>query len=267
MEHRHGTVAELLGLAEPSDDRLVARVHTVSKPALVLGSSQGPQTVDMARAESAGVEVLRRRSGGGAVLVAPRRQVWVDFFVPNSSFLWHDDVARAAWWAGELWASVASLFTAATPSVHFGGFEADRWGRLVCFAGVGPGEVLISGRKTVGVSQRRNRQRVRLQTSALVSMPSVAGSAEAVGQAGAAGADRPLGTLRPACCGRGGIPEPMRSAESSALDELELMALTSWDRAAGRAAVAKRCAALAADASSVTDALLDMLGVRGSPSR
>ena len=232
LEHCHGRVSDLLELDEPNGDDFVARFHDASDSALVLGSSQKLQTVDMARAEAEGVEVLRRRSGGGVVLVVPGRQVWVDFFVPAGGFLWHDDVVRAAWWAGELWASVAALFTAETPTVHMGGLKADRWGRLVCFAGVGPGEVLIAGRKAVGVSQRRNRQRVRIQTAALVSTPSPG---------------RHVG-----------------SQKAFAFDEIELLSLTSEQRNAGHAALAKRCGALAADASVVTDALLEAMGERRS---
>jgi hypothetical protein len=38
-----------------------------------------------------------------------------------------------------------------------------RWSRLVCFAGVGPGEVLVGERKVVGMSQRRTRDGARFQ--------------------------------------------------------------------------------------------------------
>ena len=38
-----------------------------------------------------------------------------------------------------------------------------RWSPLVCFAGVGPGEVLLGRRKLVGISQRRTRNGSRFQ--------------------------------------------------------------------------------------------------------
>ncbi len=38
-----------------------------------------------------------------------------------------------------------------------------RWAELVCFAGIGPGEVLLGGRKLVGISQRRTRNGSRFQ--------------------------------------------------------------------------------------------------------
>jgi hypothetical protein len=34
---------------------------------------------------------------------------------------------------------------------------------VVCFAGLGPGEVTIGGRKAVGISQRRTREAARFQ--------------------------------------------------------------------------------------------------------
>jgi hypothetical protein len=37
------------------------------------------------------------------------------------------------------------------------------WSRLVCFAGIGPGEVLVGGRKAVGISHRRTRAGARFQ--------------------------------------------------------------------------------------------------------
>ncbi len=37
------------------------------------------------------------------------------------------------------------------------------WSDRVCFAGVGPGEVLYDGTKLVGVSQRRTRSGARFQ--------------------------------------------------------------------------------------------------------
>jgi hypothetical protein len=42
------------------------------------------------------------------------------------------------------------------------------WSDRVCFAGIGPGEVLdAAGRKVVGISQRRTRGSARFQCAAL----------------------------------------------------------------------------------------------------
>ena len=52
--------------------------------------------------------------------------------------------------------------------VHRGGLVATPWSRQVCFAGLGPGEVTVAGRKVVGVAQRRTRHGARFQVAALL---------------------------------------------------------------------------------------------------
>ncbi len=42
-----------------------------------------------------------------------------------------------------------------------------RWSDLVCFAGLGRGEVTVAGRKVVGISQRRTRDGARFQCAVL----------------------------------------------------------------------------------------------------
>jgi len=141
-------------------------VHEVTRPALVLGSTQGDEVVDTGAAAAAGVDVVRRRSGGGAVLLVPGRQLWVDVVVPRDHERWSDDVGLAFHWLGEAWAdALGSLGVAA--EVHRGALVRTAWSRLVCFAGLGPGEVTVGGRKVVGVSQRRTRAAARFQCSAL----------------------------------------------------------------------------------------------------
>ena len=227
MERLTGPVSALLASAEPpaAAPRL-ARIHTVERPGLVLGSTQRFETADSERAAAAGVEVLRRRSGGGAVLLSPGCQVWADFFIPASDRLWSDDVAGAVQWVGELWSAVIEPFAAESASVHSGRLVADRWGRLVCFASTGPGEVLVGGLKVVGVSQRRSRQRARIQTMARLRPPAPVGGGQSTG---------------------------------SDLDELALLDITSADRAEGRAVMAGRCGAVGTGEPELIEALLRVL--------
>ena len=227
IEHRRGPVSDLLALDDPpTDTSRLARMYTVEGPGLVLGSAQTAAAADERRAASAGVEVLRRRSGGAAVLLWPGRQVWADFFVAATDPLWHDDVTLAADWVGRLWASVVAGFTTAVCSVHTGRLVADRWGRLVCFAGMGPGEVSVSGRKVVGVSQRRSRDRVRIQTAA---------------------------RLCPAGAPTAGSPA------ADGLDELDLLHLSSAERAEGHRVLASRSTSIAATEVELTESLLQEL--------
>lgn len=131
----------------------------VSASAVVLGSTQPLSVIDGDRAERSGLALARRRSGGGAVLVRPDDPIWIDAWVPRDDPLWRDDVARAFDWLGDTWARALANLGIAGASVHRGGlFACTRWSSLVCFGGVGTGEVLDpDGRKIVGISQRRTR--------------------------------------------------------------------------------------------------------------
>jgi lipoate-protein ligase A len=140
------------------------RILTATDPAFVMGSTQAADTVDHAAAVRAGIEVVRRRSGGGGVLLVPGEHVWVDVWVPRGSEMWEDDVGRAALWLGSAWAAALDAGGLAGGRVHTGALVATPWSSRVCFAGTGPGEVTVGDRKAVGVSQRRTRDWIRLQT-------------------------------------------------------------------------------------------------------
>jgi len=143
------------------------------RPALVLGSAQRDDLVDPAACQRAGVEVVRRHSGGGAVLVVPGDLLWVDVVLPAGDPLWVADVGRAFLWLGEAWQrALASLDVGAL--VHRGPMVRSTSSDLVCFAGLGPGELTVAGpghgapAKVVGISQRRTRHAVRFQSAALL---------------------------------------------------------------------------------------------------
>jgi lipoate-protein ligase A len=139
--------------------------HT--RPAVVLGSTQPWEVVDHVRAAAAGVDVVRRRSGGGAVLLVPGDVVWVDVILPSAHPRWLDDVGRAAHWVGAAWVEALGAL-GVTGSAHRGPMVRTPWSDLVCFAGVGPGEVVGDRGKLVGISQRRTRHHARFQCAALL---------------------------------------------------------------------------------------------------
>ena len=137
--------------------------HTVDRPTLALGSAQTRADVDHRVADALGVEVVQRRSGGGAVLLWPGEFVWLDVVIPVDDRRWDADVGRAMVWVGQWWANaLAGLGVAG--AVHTAGLRSDEWSRQVCWAGVGTGEVMAGGSKLVGISQRRTRHLARFQS-------------------------------------------------------------------------------------------------------
>ena len=170
--HRRFGTAEFLCDGWPRGDdlqrRSIATCH-VTNTALVLGSTQSEEVVSAESLARSGVVVTRRPAGGGAVLVAPASQVWIDFWIPRGDVLWDDDIVRSAGWAGESWASALGSLGVGDLEVHRGRAVSSSWSRLVCFAGLGPGEVTSAGAKVVGVAQRRTREGARLLTVAELS--------------------------------------------------------------------------------------------------
>lgn len=145
--------------------------NTVTSPALVLGSSQRSDgLVDVEACADAGIDVVRRRSGGGAVLLTPGEVDWIDVIVPTGAPGWTVDVHATMVWLGEQLAAVVAdaLTGVAHPghvAVNRSGMVGSEWSSLVCFEGLGPGEVLLGGQKLIGISQRRTRTAARLQCS------------------------------------------------------------------------------------------------------
>lgn len=170
VEPRRATVAELHDLPDPDVSVRTVRILRPTDTAIVLGSSQDPGVL----APDPPAPVVRRRSGGGLVLVEAGAVTWVDLLVPRHDPLWDDDVVRAAAWVGEVWRDTLAAVGGSDPvgsgppdpelRVHTGRLEPGPFGRLVCFAGIGPGEVVRGRRKLVGVSQRRDRRWIRVQT-------------------------------------------------------------------------------------------------------
>ncbi len=191
VHHSHGSAQRFLDQDLP-DTEASLWIHRVDVPTLVLGSAQPSDFVDTAQATQAGWAVARRRSGGGLVMVQPEAGLWVDVMVPRAHWRWEDDVNRAFWWLGRAWARTirrACLVGSSAPppdpitvEVHQGPLLGAEAGRSLCFAAVGPGEVLIhpgagvdrrptdrhGAAKVVGISQRRNRSGARFQCFVLL---------------------------------------------------------------------------------------------------
>jgi lipoate-protein ligase A len=144
--------------------RAVARV--ITRPTLVLGSTQPMELVAVDPVRAGGIEVVRRRGGGGSVLLRPGDHVWIDAWIPRHDPLWDDDVSLAAAWAGRWWIDALGQAGLHDLDLHAGRAVPGRFGQVVCFAGRGPGEVLHHGRKVMGLSQWRSREGALFSTCA-----------------------------------------------------------------------------------------------------
>jgi lipoate-protein ligase A len=162
VERRSLGAAEFHALDVPDPAERAVWVADPTAPALVLGSAQ-PDTDVRAGVE---IDVVRRRSGGGAVLVVPGEVLWIDVIVASGDPLWDDDVGRASHWLGDVWAAALEAL-GVEGAVHKGPLVRTPWSASVCFAGLGPGEVTVDDKKVVGVSQRRTRAAARFQCAAL----------------------------------------------------------------------------------------------------
>jgi lipoate-protein ligase A len=162
-----GPVQAVLDLSlPPSSGPTVVRVDVVV-PTLVLGSTQRDEVVDRQAAAAAGLEIARRRSGGGAVLHGPGEASWVEVWLPRDDPRWRDDVGRSFRWLGEAWAQVLRDAGHRDVDVHGGPLQQTPWSKLVCFGGLGPGEVTVAGAKVVGIAQHRSRVGARFQCAVL----------------------------------------------------------------------------------------------------
>ena len=168
VDHIAGRAEDVHARAVPDEVGPTVWVVEPTDRSVVLGSTQPLTDVDAAAAAAAGLSVCRRRSGGGAVLVTPASLVWIDVIVPSGHQAWTDDIGRAAVWMGERWAeALASL--GVDGEVVAPPMASDPLARVVCFAGRGPGEIVMdTGAKVVGIAQRRTRGWARFQCAALL---------------------------------------------------------------------------------------------------
>jgi lipoate---protein ligase len=136
-----------------------------NRPTLVLGSTQPPDLLDLSHVGD--VPVRRRRGGGGLVLLQPD-DVWIDWWIPAADTRWRSDVHTSSRLVGQWWAEVLTSVVEGDVTVHDGPLDGDPAFRLVCFAGRGPGEVFVDGKKAVGLTQWRVREGIFVSTVMLV---------------------------------------------------------------------------------------------------
>jgi len=136
-------------------------VVRTDRPTLVLGSAQSIELLD---SDGLGDIALRRRRGGGGLVLLQPDDLWIDWWIPAGDDRWRSDVHASSRMAGLWWAEALADFVEGLITVHDGPLEGDPAFRLVCFAGRGPGEVFVDGRKAVGVTQWRVREGIFVST-------------------------------------------------------------------------------------------------------
>jgi lipoate-protein ligase A len=142
-------------------DEATMFVVTVARPLIVLGSSQARDVLDSDRL---GDTPLRRRKGGGGLVLLRPDDLWIDWWIPHDDDRWSHDLHVSSAMAGGWWAEALRKVTSEPVSVYEGPLEGDLEFRVVCFAGRGPGEVFVADRKAVGLTQWRVREGVLLST-------------------------------------------------------------------------------------------------------
>lgn len=142
-------------------DQATMFVVRLDAPTLVLGGSQPLEVLDLARVSD--TPVRRRRGGGGLVLLQPG-DIWVDWWLPSHDPRWDADVHVSSLRAGGWWRDTLRTLVPGDVGLHEGALEGALAHRVLCFAGRGPGEVFVDGRKAVGVTQWRVREGIFLST-------------------------------------------------------------------------------------------------------
>lgn len=144
------------GLAPPT-----LRLYRWDPPAVSLGYAQpGDGGLDLEACARAGLAVVRRPTGGRAVLHAadltyavavPRRGLWAGAGVAASCRRVHEAVA-----SGLIRLGVRAELTGPRAPVRVG----RAGGEALCFAAVSAHEITVAGRKLVGSAQRRTRDAI-----------------------------------------------------------------------------------------------------------
>ncbi len=143
--------------------RVTQCIPTVT--ALVLGSRQSEEIVDRNVAVQKGLEIVRRRSGGGAVLVDANHSVWIDIEVGIEDPRYCPEPMKMMAKVGKWWMEGLRSLNCCPPDISQfeGAMECDAGGDVICFAGRAHGELMVGESKLVGLSQRRTRDGARVQ--------------------------------------------------------------------------------------------------------
>ncbi len=136
--------------------------------AVIMGCSQRPDDGQIQRAERAGLPLLRRRSGGGAVLAGPW-MLSVTVFIPPDHPVAKQNIIEIFSWLEQIW--LDTLHHCGVPCKGVDQAMIDqskvvsqaRDLKWACYAALSHGEIVSEdGRKLVGLAQIRKRKGIAL---------------------------------------------------------------------------------------------------------
>jgi lipoate-protein ligase A len=130
---------------------VLLRVYGWDPPTLSLGFHQALDGVDLEAARARGIDVVRRPTGGGAVLH------WNEWTYAIAGPLGLPQIGRRI---PEIYAALGECLAAALRGLGIDARMAGegRPGGFACFSGVGGHEIAVGGRKLVGSALRRGRR-------------------------------------------------------------------------------------------------------------
>jgi lipoate-protein ligase A len=170
----------LLDQLEPGEHSL-ERWWIAASPAVVYGlglRSRVASIVDEERCRAAGVEIIERRAGGGALLLDRRHMLCGAVCVPTSAIA--GDVTESYRWLGDHFCSRLQSLGLDARRVDVEEARADVLGlrsrseevvRLLlatCYGALSPHEVVIAGAKVVGLAQVRRKHTTLFQIGVLL---------------------------------------------------------------------------------------------------
>ncbi|MEH6826329.1 MAG: hypothetical protein V7629_20775 [Motiliproteus sp.] len=158
-------ISELLNAGVSHPQLLLWQYAT---PAIILGCSQRPDEAQLQRAEQAGLPIMRRGSGGGAVLAGPW-MLSVTLFIPEAHEVGGLNIIEIFSWLERIWTQALNDCgvnckgvdkTLIDQSKEISKQQGVAW---ACYASLSHGEVVSpDGRKLVGLAQIRKRKGVAL---------------------------------------------------------------------------------------------------------
>ena len=138
---------------------------------MVLGSTQNATQylVDFCTANS--LNLVKRASGGTGVILRRAQVIWIDVGLPSKDPLLEQDLSRSFHFLALAWLDALKSVGIVQGQIHAGKMRRSLDFSQVCFAGVGPGEILVGERKLVGMAQRRSEHGAYFHTMAYLEFP------------------------------------------------------------------------------------------------